>query len=89
MNLDSAALTAGVLTETPPERRGTTLALYSSIGFAGGFIGPVAFGVALDAWGRSSPSGWTAGFVTLAAGVGVGRWAIGRIERPATGKGAS
>lgn len=89
MNLDSAALTAGVLTETPPERRGTTLALYSSIGFAGGFIGPVAFGVALDAWGRSSPSGWTAGFVTLAAGVGVGRWAIGRIERPVTGKGAS
>jgi hypothetical protein len=47
----------------------------------------VAFGVALDAWGRSSPSGWTAGFVTLAAGVGVGRWAIGRIESQGSGIG--
>jgi MFS family permease len=43
MNLDSAALTAGLLTETPPEIRGTALALYSAIGFAGAFIGPVAF----------------------------------------------
>lgn len=79
MNLDSAALTAGLLTETPPEKRGTALALYSSIGFAGGCIGPVAFGVALDAFGRSNQAGWTAGFVTLACGVGCGRWAIGRI----------
>lgn len=80
MNLDSAALTAGLLTETPPEQRGTALALYSSIGFAGGFIGPVAFGAALDAFGRNTHAGWAAGFVTLACGVGCGRWAIGRIE---------
>ncbi|WP_313951194.1 MFS transporter [Accumulibacter sp.] len=79
MNLDSAALTAGLLTETPPDRRGTALALYSSIGFAGGFVGPVAFGVALDAYGRASHAGWAAGFVTLAGGVGFGRWAIGRL----------
>jgi MFS family permease len=78
-NLDSAALTAGLLTETPPEMRGTALALYSSIGFAGGFIGPVAFGVALDVFGRSNQAGWTAGFVTLACGIAFGRWAIGRI----------
>ena len=77
MNLDSAALTAGLLTETVSEMRGTALALYSSIGFAGGFIGPVAFGVALDALGRNNPSGWSAGFVALACGVGIGRWAIG------------
>ncbi|HMW16693.1 MAG TPA: MFS transporter [Accumulibacter sp.] len=78
MNLDSAALTAGVLTETAPEIRGTALALYSSIGFAGGFVGPVAFGIAIDGFGRSSPLGWSAGFVTLACGVAFGRWAIGR-----------
>jgi len=81
MNLDSAALTAGLLTETPPEKRGTALALYSAIGFAGGFVGPVAFGIALDAFGRASHGGWAAGFVTLAAGVGFGRWAIGRTGR--------
>jgi MFS family permease len=79
MNLDSAALTAGLLTETSPEKRGTALALYSSIGFAGGLIGPVAFGVVLDCVGRNSHAGWTAGFVTLACGVGVGRCAIGTI----------
>ncbi|HRF71792.1 MAG TPA: MFS transporter [Accumulibacter sp.] len=85
MNLDSAALTAGLLTETAPEIRGTALALYSSIGFAGGFFGPVAFGVALDAFGRASDAGWAAGFVTLACGVAFGRWAIGKIgTMPAT-----
>ncbi|MBL8399355.1 MAG: MFS transporter [Candidatus Accumulibacter sp.] len=78
MNLDSAALTAGVLTETAPEIRGTALALYSSIGFAGGFVGPIAFGVAIDGFGRASPLGWSAGFVTLACGIAFGRWAIGR-----------
>jgi MFS family permease len=82
MNLDSAALTAGLLTETPAEKRGTALALYSTIGFAGGFVGPVAFGMALDAFGRSTHAGWAAGFVTLAIGVGFGRWAIGRIDSP-------
>jgi MFS family permease len=80
MNLDSAALTAGLLTGTPPEKRGTALALYSSIGFAGGFVGPVVFGMALDAFGRGSHAGWAAGFVTLALGVGLGRWAIGRAD---------
>lgn len=79
MNLDSAALTAGLLIGTPARMRGTALALYSSIGFAGGFVGPVAFGVALDAFGRGSHAGWAAGFVTLACGVAFGRWAIGRI----------
>ncbi|MBE2260987.1 MAG: MFS transporter [Rhodobacteraceae bacterium] len=82
MNLDSAALTAGLLTETAPDKRGTALALYSSAGFAGGFFGPVAFGVALDAFGRASHDGWTAGFVTLACGVAFGRWAIGSIDAP-------
>ena len=80
MNLDSAALTAGLLTETAPELRGTALAFYSTIGFAGGFVGPVVFGMALDTFGRASQAGWAAGFVTLAAGVGFGRWAIGRIK---------
>lgn len=88
MNLDSAALTAGLLTETPTGIRGTALALYSSIGFAGAFVGPVAFGVALDVFGRSSPAGWLAAFATLACGVGYGRWAIGRLGTPANGASA-
>lgn len=41
------ALTVGLLTGTSPEKRGTALALCSAIGFAGGFVGPLAFGMAL------------------------------------------
>jgi MFS family permease len=84
-NLDSAALTAGLLTETAAGIRGTALALYSLIGFAGAFVGPVAFGVALDAFGRNSQAGWLAAFATLACGVGCGRWAIGRLETSPSG----
>jgi len=80
MNLDSAALTAGLLTETAAEVRGTALALYSAIGFAGAFVGPVVFGVALDAFAHPRSVGWAAAFATLAAGVGCGLWAIGRIS---------
>jgi MFS family permease len=88
MNLDSAALTAGLISETASDRRGTALALYSAIGFAGACIGPLAFGIALDLFGRADPAGWAAGFVSLAVGVGFGRWAIGRHTQPtaATGR---
>ena len=82
MNLDSAALTAGLVSETASDRRGTALALYSAVGFAGGCIGPLAFGIALDLFGRTDPAGWAAGFVSLAIGVGFGRWAIGRSAQP-------
>lgn len=79
MNLDSAAMTAGLLTETPAARRGKALALYACIGFAGGFVGPVAFGMALDAFGRQNRLGWSAGFVTLALGITLARLCVGRI----------
>jgi len=85
MNLDSAAMTAGLLTETPSDRRGKALALYACIGFAGGFIGPVAFGVALDAFGREGVAGWRAGFVTLAVGIVLARVAL--IAAPASPQG--
>lgn len=80
MNLDSAALTAGLLTETAAEVRGTALALYSTIGFTGAFVGPVVFGVALDAFGSGRWLGWAAAFVALAIGVTGGRLAIGTIK---------
>lgn len=79
MNLDSAALTAGLLTETPPDRRGKALALYACIGFAGGFVGPVAFGMALDLLGRDAGPGWSGGFLSLALGVLFARYCVRRI----------
>lgn len=80
MSLDSAALTAGLITGTDPGRRGKALALYSCLGFLGAFIGPVAFGMALDAFGRDHPAGWAGGFVTLALAVLLG-WAA-LVRRP-------
>ena len=45
---DSGSLTAGVISVSPPEAQGATIAVHSTLGFAAGFIGPLAVGVALD-----------------------------------------
>jgi MFS family permease len=47
-------LTSGLLEVTEPRRRGATVAVYSCIGFAGGFIGTLLFGVALDWFGGTA-----------------------------------
>ncbi len=68
---DSGALTAGAVASADPERRGATMAVHSTIGFFGAFLGPVVFGLTLDWAGGPEQSGaWTAAFISLAA-VGV------------------
>ena len=44
-------MTAGAVAEAEKGFRGTTMAIHSSIGFAGAFLGPLAFGVVLDLGG--------------------------------------
>jgi hypothetical protein len=44
-------LTSGVLAIAEPWQRGATVAVYSCIGFAGGFLGTLMFGVVLDRLG--------------------------------------
>eukprot|EP01031_Cornospumella_fuschlensis_P014694 gene14694-17956_t len=46
--LDSSALTAGTVQAAGPELRGATMGLHSMCGYAGGFVGPVGVGLALD-----------------------------------------
>lgn len=60
-------LTSGLLAVVDPRYTGATMALYSCIGFGGGFVGTVMFGVTLDAFGgaASLPS-WLLGFGTCA-----------------------
>ena len=54
---ESATLTAGLVAAAPAELRGAAMGLYSLIGFGGGMLGPVLFGVALDvAGGAGEPS---------------------------------
>lgn len=60
--LDSSALTAGTVQAADPERRGATMGLHSMAGYAGGFVGPLGVGLALDIFGRDTVLGWGVGF---------------------------
>ena len=64
--LDSSSLTAGAAGTAEPSRRGATLAIHSMLGYAGGFVGPLAVGWTLDAMGGMSQPGWGAAFGLIA-----------------------
>jgi MFS family permease len=64
--LDSSSLTAGAAGTAEPSRRGATLAVHSMLGYAGGFVGPIAIGWVLDRSGGMSPAGWAAAFILVA-----------------------
>jgi len=64
--LDSSSLTAGTAGTAEPARRGATLAVHSMLGYAGGFIGPLAVGWTLDLSGGMSPGAWAAAFSMIA-----------------------
>jgi len=58
-------LTSGLLAVVVPRYTGATMALYSCIGFGGGFLGTVLFGFTLDRFGGVSHlPAWVAGFGT-------------------------
>jgi MFS family permease len=66
---ESGTLTAGLVAAAPLELRGAAMGLYSLIGFAGGMLGPVVFGAALDlAGGAGSTAAWIAGYAAIGAG---------------------
>jgi predicted MFS family arabinose efflux permease len=69
---DSSSLTAGSSGSAEPGRRGATLAVHSTLGYAGGFLGPLALGATLDLFGGASVLGWGVAFghVTVALLVG-------------------
>jgi hypothetical protein len=79
---DSSSLTAGSAGSAEPGRRGATLAVHSTLGYAGGFVGPLALGATLDLAGGASVLGWGLAFghVTLAVLAG---WAAFAWLRPA------
>jgi MFS family permease len=74
---DSGALTAGLVEASSAEAQGSTLALHSLVGFAGGALGPIAVGTALGiAGGLTSGYGWFAALAVMAAGSGVAALAV-------------
>jgi MFS family permease len=64
--LDSSSLTAGAAGTAEPSRRGATLAVHSTLGYAGGFVGPLMIGYTLDLAGGMSPVAWGAAFLGVA-----------------------
>jgi len=67
ISLDSSSLTAGTAGSAEPSRRGATLAVHSTLGYAGGFLGPLMIGWTLDVSGGMSPSSWMLAFALVAA----------------------
>ena len=79
IQIDSAALTAGVVAVAEPGRQGATMAVHSLIGFGAGFVGPLVLGWTLDMTGdmsgdiagdAMSTMSWGLAFATVGA-VGV------------------
>ena len=70
---DSATLTAGMVAAADPRYRGATMAIHSMIGFVGSALGPLAFGIVLDAGGGGdSGSAWALAFASLSAVILIG-----------------
>jgi MFS family permease len=66
---ESGTLTAGLVGAAPAELRGAAMGLYSLAGFAGGLLGPVVFGTALDlAGGATQAVAWIAAYAAIGAG---------------------
>ncbi len=78
--LDSSALTAGTVSAAEPGRRGATMGLHSMCGYAGGFVGPLAVGVALDIAGGDW--GWVLAFGHVAPVTLAGLWLLRRLTVP-------
>jgi MFS family permease len=82
ISADSGALTAGAVAAARPGEQGATLAVYSLAGFAGGAIGPLATGFALDAGGGlRMPGAWHLAFVALVTGSALAAVAISIVSR--------
>ncbi len=70
---DSASITAGAVAAARPGQRGATMAVHSLIGFAGAFVGPLAFGVVLDLTGDgASLLSWGLAFASAGLAVACG-----------------
>jgi MFS family permease len=81
-------LTSGLLAVVVPRYAGATMALYSCIGFGGGFVGTVLFGFSLDYFGGVGDLlAWIASFgtsgVACLIGAAVTALLSRDVERPA------
>lgn len=76
VSADSATLTSGIVAVSPPESRGTAMAVYSMVGFAAASAGAFAIGGLLDALGGESSRNWIIAFAAIGASNLVGLAAL-------------
>jgi MFS family permease len=63
---DVGSINAGLVSITPAERRGATMAIHAVCGFTGAILGPVLFGAILDlSGGQAHPDAWIAAFTGM------------------------
>ena len=75
-------LTSGLLVAVVPRYAGATMALYSCIGFGGGFVGTVLFGFTLDSFGGTNQlAAWIASFATSGIACLIGAAASARLSQ--------
>ena len=75
-------LTSGLLAVDEPRQRGTTVAVYSCIGFAGGFVGTLLFGLSLDWFGGTARlAAWVVAFGICATACLIGAIATAFLSR--------
>ncbi|NGM20308.1 MFS transporter [Roseomonas stagni] len=79
--LDSSALTGGTVQSAAPGMRGATMGLHSMCGYAGGFLGPLGVGVALDLVGADRAVAWVLAFGHLAPFTLLGLLVLRRLSR--------
>jgi MFS family permease len=72
---DSASLTAGAVGSALPGQRGATLAVHSTLGYAGGFAGPLVAGFILDS-ADGGTLAWGLAFASVAAVLTIGPLAL-------------
>ena len=73
---DSSSLTAGAVGSAAPGQRGATMAVHSTLGYSGGFVGPLVMGAILDLAGGESAFAWGIAFAHIAVVMGLGLLAM-------------
>jgi MFS family permease len=75
---DSAALTSGLVASSPPQSRGTAMALYSMAGFGTASIASFAIGAVLDLLGGQTATSWAVAFAVIASSNVIGAALLAR-----------
>ena len=75
---DSAALTSGLVAVSPPQSRGTAMAIYSMAGFGTASIASFAIGGVLDLLGGQSVTSWAFAFAVIVSANVVGALLLAR-----------